>query len=71
MGIKCETCKRDYKPGPEGTLIHSCKDGMNYRVTSDGKPVPGHNHPGSFLVRDKSTSATKPDTAEQKKPKKK
>ncbi len=68
MGLKCENCNGSYKPGPDGTLIHSCaKTSLNYRVTQDGKPIPGHNHPGSFVVRDKSTSATKPDTAESKK----
>jgi len=71
MGFKCNNCKGDYKDGPDGTLVHSCKDtGMNYRVTRDGGIVAGHNHPTSFLIRDKSTSATKPDTAASKKPKK-
>ena len=68
MGYSCPDCKGPFKPGPEGTLVHSCKkDGLNFRITQDGGPVPGHNHPQSFLVRDRSTSATKPDTAAQKK----
>ena len=72
MGIKCADCKGDYKSGPDGTLRHSCEEtNLNYRVTQDGIAIPGHNHPGAFLIRDKSTSATKPDTAASKKPKKK
>jgi len=68
MGYSCPKCKGPFKSGPESTLIHSCKeDGLNYRITQDGGVVNGHNHPKSFLARDKSTSATKPDTAEQKK----
>jgi len=73
MGFKCAECNESYKDGPEGSLVHECKKGsLNYRVTRDGKPIAGHNHPTlSFVVRDKSTSATEPDTAESKRPKKK
>ena len=72
MGYKCQACKEAYTPGPDGSLVHSCKkNDMNYRVNQEGGEVPGHNHPGSFLVRDKNTGATKPDTAAQKRPKKK
>ena len=76
MGYSCPKCKGPFKPGPDSTLIHACKkDGLNYRITNDGELVPGHNHPKSFLVRDRSTSATKPDTSashkkDAKKPKK-
>lgn len=70
MGYSCPFCHKKYVKGPvTGTLIHECRaegHAFNYRITIDGKLIPGHNHPGSTLIRDKSTSATKPDTAAAK-----
>jgi len=68
MGYSCPNCNGKFVPAPDGNLKHECKKvGLQYRITQEGKEVPGHNHPKTFLERDKSTSATKPDTAEQKK----